>query len=75
MRTALTGLWERGPRTNLPMRLRLAATSLDYRQPKTRPSFGAKKPVRSAIKSLSFPLARFCGAGHFRLQPIKPLVF
>ena len=36
MRAVLTGLSGRGPRTNSPMRSRLAAISLGHKQPKTR---------------------------------------
>ena len=49
MRAVLTGHLGRGPRTNSPMRSRLAAISLGYKQPKTRLRFGTKKPVRSIL--------------------------
>src|SRR5271170_4494435 len=42
-----------GHRANSPMRSRLAAISLGYKQPKTRPRVGTKTPVRSLVNSLS----------------------
>jgi hypothetical protein len=45
MRTVLAGLSGSGHRMNSPMRSRLAAISLGYKQPKTRPRVGIRQPV------------------------------
>ena len=47
MRAVLTGLSGRGPRTNSPMRSRLAAISWGHEQPQTRLAIGTKKPIQS----------------------------
>jgi hypothetical protein len=60
-RVVLTGHSGRGPRTNSPMRSRLAAISLGYKQPKTRPRVGTKKPVRSRVNSLSLAVVQKLG--------------
>ena len=63
MRAVLTGLSGRGRRTNSPMRLRLAATSLGYKQPKTHPRVGTKNQVRSAAAPYAVSLAQEYQAG------------
>ena len=66
MRVVLTGLWERGRPTNSPRKLRLAATSLSYKQPKTPRDLIQKTGTVQGIDGLAQKVVEELGTGHRR---------
>jgi hypothetical protein len=64
-RHVLTGRSGSGHRTNLPMRSRLAAISLDHKQPKTHLDSGTKTSGRSNLETFSLAVVQEHGLVNF----------